>query len=288
MNQENSNTFQTKLKNKKKDVIVADISTVAPNAKPVNEGTLPTDSNNNKIPSNPITASIHENKTLTSNTQKEEGNAPSKKNEIEDNDSSKNLINKIILNLQFLLSISNKVDAKLLNLCSYFLSTEHFQSILEERDCREICGNMLCDKKIIEKASHGKKYTYHSNVQQFSKENPAELFCDMSCFQKFKDAYAVAKKFDYFRLLHIDTIILFYILPDYYPDNIYLTEVKLNAERILNSYKKNKNIDITIDKVKKNYNNYFYEEKLKEGQENNEDIWKSLEEMFQNNLNVKG
>ena len=140
----------------------------------------------------------------------------------------------------------------------------------------------------MEKASHGKKYTYFSNVQQFSKENPAELFCDMICFQKFKDAYAVAKKFDYFRLLHIDTIILFYILTDYYPNNIYLTENKLNAEKILNSYKKNRNIDLTIERVKEKYNNYFFEEKLMEGQENNEEIGKSLEEMFENNLNVKG
>ena len=108
------------------------------------------------------------------------------------------------------------------------------------------------------------------------------------CFQKFKDAYAVAKKFDYFRLLHIDTIILFYILTDYYPNNIYLTENKLNAEKILNSYKKNRNIDLTIERVKEKYNNYFFEEKLMEGQENNEEIGKSLEEMFENNLNVKG
>jgi hypothetical protein len=287
MNQENSNTFQTKLKNKKKDVIVADISTVAQNAKPVNEGTLPHNSIINEISSNTNTESTHENKQ-TFNTQKVEGNVPSKNNQIEDNDSSKNLINKIILNLQFLLSISNKVDAKLLNLCSFFLSTEHFQSILEERDCREICGNMLCDKKIMEKASHGKKYTYYYNVQQFSKENPAELFCDMICFQKFKDAYAVAKKFDYFRLLHIDTIILFYILTDYYPNNIYLTENKLNAEKILNSFKKNRKIDITIERVKEKYNDYFFEEKLIEGQEKNEEIGKVLEEMFENNLNVKG
>jgi hypothetical protein len=135
----------------------------------------------------------------------------------------------------------------------------------------------------LEKNSYGKKYIYQTNTKQFTKENLSELFCDLSCFQKFKDVFAIAKKFDYFRLLHIDTIILFCILPQYYHDNLYLDEIKLNADRIIKSQRNKENLKEIQDKIKTKYDKYFLaEEKIIEGKSNKAESEVVISDMFEN------
>jgi len=273
----NQDFINTKLKNKKKDVIRADINVQDNKTKTVTEEKV-------------ITGDIKEGKTSGANSENdqeknESSNAKPNLKEIDSNENNKKFLNKIILNLQFLLSLCNKVDEKLLNIFSVFLSTEQFQSILEERDCRGLCGNMLCDTKKFEKNSQEKKYFYGESQTNFSKENINDLFCNVRCFQKFKDVYEIAKKFDYFRLMHIDAISLFSILSDYYPENYYLTEIKLNAENILSNHKNKLNLNEIKDKIKLKYDKYFFDDR-NTIQVNKEDLGIEIKNIFEEKLNI--
>jgi hypothetical protein len=269
--------MQTKLKNKKKDVIVADINMQDNKTKTVSEVKVST--------SDIIEGKKSDGNSENKQTNNESSNIIPNIKEIDSNENTKKSLNKIILNLQFLLSLCDKVDEKLLNIFSVFLSTEQFQSILEERDCRGLCGNMLCDRKIFSKNSGEKKYIYSTTPTNFLKENVNDFFCDVRCFQKFREVYEIAKKFDYFRLMHIDSISLFSILSDYYPENYYLTEIKLSAENILANNKNKLNLNVIKDKIKLKYDKYFFDDKSII-EVDKEDYGIEIKNIFEEKLNI--
>jgi hypothetical protein len=121
------------------------------------------------------------------------------------------------------------------------------------------CGNILCGEKL--KGDKSKKtFYYNSNIKEFRKENAMEFFCDVRCFQKFKDLTSIAQKFDFLRLLNVETIFVMSILNDFYPQNKYLEEISALSKIILNqerNYLDNKEF---FEEIRKKYDKFFSEE----------------------------
>jgi hypothetical protein len=178
---------------------------------------------------------------------------------VSENDQNNSTLQKILFKIQLLLSMTNKLDSKISLILSQILSEDHLKCILEERDCRNVCGNILCGEKL--KGDKSKKtYYYNSNVKDFRKENAMDFFCDVRCFQKFKDLTSIAQKFDFLRLLNVETIFALSILNEFYPKNKYLEEISLLSRNILNqerNYLDNKEF---FENVKKKYEKFFTEE----------------------------
>ena len=106
---------------------------------------------------------------------------------------------------------------------------------------------------------------------KFRKENAMEFFCDVRCFQKFKDLTSIAQKFDFLRLLNVETIFVMSILNDFYPQNKYLEEISALSKIILNqerNYLDNKEF---FEEIRKKYENFFSEES-EEDNKNNQEI----------------
>jgi len=147
-----------------------------------------------------------------------------------DQQSSK-LLDKITLRLQTLFSIQPKIDEKLANLLIKFISPEHIKNILEERDCNSFCGNFLCDK-VLKKDKDGRLF-YNPETKKFTKEDIYTFFCNVKCFQSFKDFCKVAETFDYLYLSSPSSAVIFNILIDYFPNNKYLKQISDIAKEII-------------------------------------------------------
>lgn len=242
---ENLGEKKSKLKNKKKDVITADLSEVIDKSKKDD-------------------VEVENKSTYNSNSMP--GLNPSIEQKIEINENNSSTINKIIFNIQLLLSLTNKVDEKLVNVFSFLLSQDHLKLIVEERDCREVCCNLLCGMK-IKKNKSGKLF-YNPQFKSFTKDDVMDLFCDVRCFQKFKDLSYIASKFDYFRLLNIETIFLFTIISEYYPKNQYLDKISHLAQGLLNSAQSKFGLEEKLKEYKGKYDKYFVDDEIVEKVEN--------------------
>jgi len=305
-----------KLKNKKKDIILSDNYTETSVKKPI-------ESKNNhnidsKLPGNePITTknalfkdseklqfTEKEKEVDTSSTNKKEisnnstyntltkeNDKKEEKNNLDSNQSSSNsnLINHIIFNIQVFFSQKKNICHKIYELLLNYLSVDHLKVILEERDCNEVCGNILCNKQIFK--SKSKKYFYNSKTKEFVKEDVLSYFCDVRCFQKFKDAMKIANNFDYLRLFKFESLFIFYNLKNYYNGEIYLKKIayliKPLYEVSLN------NIDnITLDIIKTQYDNYFRDnsEEAADKKNNYEDNMNhnviELNKVFEEKINI--
>jgi len=230
----------SKIKQKKKDVIQIEKSIEVPQTQedPIIEEVKTDSTEKNSIPS------------------KEEKKISDKVSENQHNNST---LQKILFKIQLLLSMTNKLDSKISLILSQLLSEDHLKCILEERDCRNVCGNILCGEKL--KGDKSKKtFYYNSNIKEFRKENAMEFFCDVRCFQKFKDLTSIAQKFDFLRLLNVETIFVMSILNDFYPQNKYLEEISALSKIILNqerNYLDNKEF---FEEIRKKYDKFFSEE----------------------------
>jgi hypothetical protein len=254
---ENSQTNLKKLKNKKKDFITTDTPMINTQNK-----TTTTNDKSKQITQNTNKSNdenINNGMIIEDVSSTEKINGKTDKNVAKSDDGfDKNQIYSIVFNIQLLLSISDKVDDKLVDLLSLYLSPEQMQSILEERDCRGVCGNMLCSNKISQN-SEEKKYLYNPSNSQFTKDELSELFCNIRCLQKYKDAYTKTKKFDFFRLMNIETIVLFSKISEYYPYNEQLSLITKISNSILEKNTKYK-IEEIKDRVLVKCDRYFYEE----------------------------
>lgn len=219
-----------KLKNKKKDIIANDFEKPEPKKEETKK-------------SEPVIEEI--------NTESQKPEEP-KQNTSQTNSKTIAYINKIIYNIQLLLSIHNLIDDKLYNLLIGYLSKEHLKDILEERDCKEICGNMLCGKKL--NRDRNRRFYYDSKSKDFIKEEIVDFFCDVRCMQKFKDALKVSQKFDYFMLARVEALCAFSLLPDFFPDNNYIENIAKFSKMILYEMKKEPE-DLKI--YEKKINDYF-------------------------------
>lgn len=250
---------KSKLKNKKKDIITVE------NTSTYNNSSVNTLKNEEKLSkineenedeeANTIKGDINIEDINTDSNKNINFSTPSNINKIESNEDNNTIINKILFQTQLLAAMTNKLDEKLTYLLSTFISHEHLKGILEERDCREICSNLLCGENMKKVKQNEKKYYYNSSTTEFNKDSLLDFFCDIKCFQKFKELADICKNFDYFRLLNIETVFLFSILCDFYPKNLYLEEISKLAQIILN---KNKKISKEIlEDFKVKYVKYF-------------------------------
>jgi len=293
--EQNSNVM-SKLKNKKKDIILADNITETTIKK--TEEIKANDVNANK---NLVQNSIKLENPLLENSEKEietnktkneenvdhckeisksenEGNIESiKKDEenkydAEQTSSNNNIVNHVIFNIQLFFSRDKKIYTIIYELFINYLSVEHLKAILEERDCIEVCGNILCDNK-IEKAKM-KKFYYNSKLKEFVKEDVLSFFCDVRCFQKFKDGIKIANNFDFLRLFKFESLYLFYNIKNYFSEELYLKKISGIIKPLYETYLKN--IDgIKLEMLKVKYDNYFLEEKNKKQEDKNSESEKS-------------
>ena len=172
-----------------------------------------------------------------------------KKKDINISDINTQIINKLIL----LLSLNDKIDIKLVNILSNYLSQNHLKEILEERDCRNICGNLICGEELLDDINY-KKY-FDPNEGEITKLSTIDSFCDEKCFEIFNNIYKFSSKYDYSIYLNIESIYLFKYLKDYLPVNKYLNEISELAEMIISSIDEN-NLEKN-EIYKKKYDNYF-------------------------------
>ena len=171
----------------------------------------------------------------------------------EKDDQTSKLLNKITLRLQTLLSIYPKVEEKLACVLIKFISPEHIKNILEERDCNNFCGNFLCDRVLNKEKEKDKRLFYNPETKKFTKDDLLSFFCNVKCFQIFKDFCKVAESFDYLYLTSKESTIIFNILIDYFPNNKYLKQISDIAKELitLNKIEMNETYKSIRDKLNK-------------------------------------
>lgn len=274
--EQNSN-IANKLKNKKKDVIFADNMRETPikkseeNTKDQNNSINSSENKQNNL-QNPlledfekekfakkeINNSTINQKDITDDTNKERKMNEEKKDvknlDAEQSSTNNNYINHVIFNIQLFFSQNKKICPKIYELLINFLSVDHLKAILEERDCLELCGNILCNNQLSKLKT--KKYFYNSKTKEFEKEDVLSFFCDVRCFQKFKDAMKIANNFDYLRLFKFDTLYVLYNSKNFYIGEIYLKKIAYLIKPLYENSLKNVD-EITIDIIKTKYENYF-------------------------------
>ena len=240
-----------KLKNKKKDVItinpleVLNANSLKNNFKDKTKEEIKKEKKliqENKLNSQPLSSNqMHTAKDLSSlNSNKGYYCLVSDKN-------NSFLMDKIIVKLENFLSYTEKIDEKLYKLLSTLLSVKQYNDILEERECLNICGNLLCDNIIKNKEEKG-TFSYDNIRNKFGTENLGNVFCCKNCFGIFQKAVKYsAKNYKYENLFNLDIIFLFEALQDYYEKDDDLTRISNLATNLLDTYiRHNKNIENEI------------------------------------------
>ena len=198
---------KSKLKNKKKDVISLNDTTTTP----------PSTTSKDNEPQQPPIDNLPEQFYL------------------ELNKNTTHLIDKILWEIQVLLAMTNSVDLKLKNCLVPLLSKEHIQNILEERESRDVCGNFQCGRVINTKSKS--VYNYNVIKKQYTKVDPQDYFCSVDCFNIFKQiTKSSIDKFDYFKLLSLDTIFLLANIKNYYPEQNNLNRIADLSENLIQDY----------------------------------------------------
>ena len=154
---------------------------------------------------------------------------------LELNKSTTHLIDKLLWEIQVLLAMTNSVDVKLKNCFVPLLSKEHIQNILEERESRNVCGNFQCGTVIAAKSKS--VFNYNVIKKQYTKVDPQDYFCSVDCFNVFKQiTTACIDKFDYFKLLSLDTLFLLANVKHYYPEHNHLNRIADLSESLIQEF----------------------------------------------------
>ena len=139
------------------------------------------------------------------------------------------------------------------------LSVNNYNSILEERETLDICGNFLCGKKIKSKIPEG-VFAFDNISQKCSSVHLSNIFCSKECFDKFQEMVKYSSKnYNIQNLLNIDSILLFASLQDYYEndedikriadlgDNLLETYIRRNKseEKDIRDYCRKKRVELT-------------------------------------------
>jgi hypothetical protein len=291
------NTKTSKIKNKKKDVILADnIQDKSHNPYASNPQDQNKNQTQNKNPSekekikiiNPL---LEEDNQIRNPQQKQEdikkeennNNRNNKKEynhnftEREKSSTEKNskIINDVIFNIQLLFSSTKIIPLKIYESFLRFLSMENLKEILEERDCLEICGNIQCNKSL--KKAREKKFFFNSKIKEFVKEDVQGYFCDIRCLQKFKDAMRITDSFDFLKFFKLENLFVLHNTKDYFNDEIFAKKISfLIRELYDNSI--NKASEETIQALRKNLDEY-YKEKNNDNDNDNSN--------YNDNINIK-
>ena len=149
------------------------------------------------------------------------------------------LLKKITSRLEYIFSYNDKIDDKLFKLISPLLSVNNYNSILEERETLDFCGNFLCGKKITSKVPEG-VFSEDKVGNKFSSVHLDNFFCSKECFDKFQELVKIAtKNYKISNLLNIDSIIIFEALQDYYEKDEELTRISNLGDNLLETYIRN-------------------------------------------------
>lgn len=277
---EEKRVITNKLKNKKKDVILADNIIETPRKK--EEENKQSKNTTNVIDNNiqnpllkdstqlvaegeqapVIDTTVDRGVSRDENSKQSTANADKAKvKDQSDEVVNNNIMNQIIFNIQLLFSVEKLLEKKIYEIFLNFLSIDHLKAVLEERDCIEICGNILCNKHIEKPKT--KKYFYDSRKKEFAKEDMLSFFCDVRCFQAFKDAIKIANNFDFLRLFKFESLFIMFNTKNYYPNEIYLKKIS-HLTKILFESSLKKIDDVTLDMLKAKYDNYFNDKAKKE------------------------
>lgn len=280
---------KNKLKNKKKDIILADNL----QEKSLNPYSSANDNNKKKEinkeekkPLNPLLAEDNKVKNpdeeIINTEKKAEKKATKSEKNSTNSDAEKTAknskaINDVIFNIQLLFSSSKIVPLKIYQIFLKYLSMENLKEILEERDCLEICGNIQCNNSLEKKTS--KKFYFDSKVKEFVKDDVLNYFCDIKCMQKFKDAMKITDTFDFLKFFKLENLYILHNAKDYFSDEIFLKKIsflirdlyegsiKKVDEETIKALRKNLDkcfIDYEKDKVDDNFNeiNGEFKEKI--------------------------
>ena len=242
-----------KIKNKKKDVItinpleVLNANSLKNNFKDKSKEEIKKEKKliqENKINSQPLSSNqVHTTKDLKSSSNNSKYYLLSDKN-------NSFLMDKIIVKLEYFLSYNEKIDERLYKLLAPLLSVKHYNYILEERECLNICGNLLCNNKIKNKVEKG-TFSYDNIRDKFGTENIGNYFCCKNCFAIFQKALKYSNKnYKYDDLFNLDTVLLFEALQDYYEKDDELTRISNLAANLLETFIRNNR---SIEKEIKEY-----------------------------------
>ena len=169
------------------------------------------------------------------------------------------LLGKILSKLENIFSYTDVVEEKIVKLITPLLSVNNYNSIIEERETLNICGNFLCGKEIKDKTPDG-VLSYDNITKKYETKHVSNVFCSKSCldiFQNFVKS-AVNNKSPQ-NLLILDNILILESLQDYYEndedlnrvselgDNLLETFIRNNKkeEKEIREYCKKKRIEIT-------------------------------------------
>ena len=146
------------------------------------------------------------------------------------------LLNKIKSELEYIFSYNDIVEEKICKLITPLFSVNNYNSILEERETLDICGNFLCGKKIESKVPEG-VLADDKISKQFTSVHLSNMFCSKACFEKFQEFVKYASKnYNITNLLNIDSILLFEALQDYYEKDKELSRISDLGDNLLETY----------------------------------------------------
>ena len=169
------------------------------------------------------------------------------------------LLGKILSKLENIFSYTDVVEEKIVKLITPLLSVNNYNSIIEERETLNICGNFLCGKEIKDKTPDG-VLSYDNITKKYETKHVSNVFCSKNCLDTFQNFVksAVNNKSPQ-NLLILDNILIFESLQDYYEndedlnrvselgDNLLETFIRNNKkeEKEIREYCKKKRIEIT-------------------------------------------
>ena len=153
-----------------------------------------------------------------------------------DDKSNISLIKKIVSKFETLFSYNDIVEERIVKLICPLLIVENYNSILEERESLDICGNFLCGKKIEEKIPDG-VFSYDKVADKYDSKHMSNVFCSKKCFDTFQNfVKSVTKNKNYNNLLILDNILLFESLQDYYDKDEELSKISELGNKLLKNY----------------------------------------------------
>jgi len=153
-----------------------------------------------------------------------------------DDKSNISLIKKIVSKFETLFSYNDIVEERIVKLICPLLIVDNYNSILEERESLDICGNFLCGKKIEEKIPEG-VFSYDKVADKYDSKHMSNVFCSKKCFDTFQNfVKSVTKNKNYNNLLILDNILLFESLQDYYDKDEELSKISELGNKLLKNY----------------------------------------------------
>ena len=149
------------------------------------------------------------------------------------------LLGKILSKLENIFSYTDVVEEKIVKLITPLLSVNNYNSIIEERETLNICGNFLCGKEIKDKTPDG-VLSYDNITKKYETKHVSNVFCSKNCLDTFQNFVksAVNNKSPQ-NLLILDNILILESLQDYYENDEDLNRVSELGDNLLETFIRN-------------------------------------------------